>query len=158
MDRQTCGRLDIWTLDIQGYKDIQTKVVVIVGKCFLIICFVCFTPFVVIRYIMSLYVLLLDVLSFYTFFRQTVCHFYLLSLYVLSFYMISRYVLSLYTFCRYTFCCNRFCRYTFCLFIPFVIIRCVLLMFCHYTVHSVVINFGIIRFVIESVQPRIGLE
>jgi hypothetical protein len=44
VDIWTCGHMDI--IDIWGYKDIRTIVVVIVGEFFPIICFVCVICFV----------------------------------------------------------------------------------------------------------------
>jgi hypothetical protein len=48
VDIWTC---DIWTIDIWRYKDIRTIEIVIVGEYFLIICMVCFIPFVIIRFV-----------------------------------------------------------------------------------------------------------
>jgi hypothetical protein len=69
----TCphGHMDI--IDIWGYKDIRTIVVVIVGEFFPIICFVCVIPIVVISFV-PLYLLSLYFLSLYTFCHYTLCH------------------------------------------------------------------------------------
>jgi hypothetical protein len=130
------SRVSLWLketnwliIDIWGYKDIRTIVVVIVGEFFPIICFVCFIPFVIIRFV-PLYLLLLYFLSLYIFCRYTLCHFipFVVIIFV-PLYLLSLYALSFYTFCRYAFC--LFIRYVIVLFVSYTFCRYTLCLVCN---------------------------